>query len=98
MSAVDLEPVLHNNNRMATPRKRPPKHKPESPKETPLAEERAADRHKDPHIGFNLEQELVDLVDADAGEGDRTRAAQLRQIVKEHYRSRGLWHGKPPPA
>ena len=78
VTTLAADAVLTENTAMAT---RKPK-------------DRKADRHKHPHVGFNLDQRLLDLLDQEAADSDRSRAMQLISILKDHYRTKGDW---PPP-
>jgi hypothetical protein len=49
------------------------------------------DRHTSPRVVFYLPQELLDVIDAQAAEADRTRTAEIIRALKAHYGSKGLW-------
>lgn len=53
-------------------------------------------QHVHPHIGLTLSPETLELVDADALLNGHSRAAQIRLIIKEYYRSRGVLPPVPP--
>jgi hypothetical protein len=52
------------------------------------------DRHTLPRAVFHLPRPLLDLIDAEAEEADRTRTAEIVRALKGYYQARGLW---PPP-
>ena len=64
--------------------------KPRKPTKTTSTGKRKVNRHKHPHVGLNLEESLIRLVDSDRKDSERSRAAQIRLIIKEYYRSRGV--------
>ena len=55
------------------------------------------DRHTSPRVVFHLPQELLDLIDREAGEEDRTRTAEILRALKGYYTARGLWPPAGPP-
>ena len=52
------------------------------------------DRHTKPRVVFHPPADLLEALDAEAGENDRTRTAELVRAMKAYLQSRGKW---PPP-
>jgi hypothetical protein len=52
------------------------------------------DRHTSPRVVFHAPEDLLAVIDQEAGENDRTRTAEILRALKAYYRDRGLW----PPA
>jgi hypothetical protein len=52
------------------------------------------DRHTSPRVVFHLPQALLDVIDGQAEDNDRTRTAEILRALKGYYRALKLW---PPP-
>jgi hypothetical protein len=59
------------------------------PKPVNTTQERTQDRHTNPRVVFHLPQWLLDVLDDEANENDRTRTAELIRILKGHFRNIG---------
>lgn len=48
------------------------------------------DRHTTPRVAFHLPQALLEVIDREAKDADRSRTAEILRALKAYYRSIGV--------